>query len=48
MDQRIAEAFREEIMVTGEAHGYIINFWNQIKNLTKRLGDMKEEVGKAS
>lgn len=49
MDQHIAEARCEEnIVATGKACEHIIEFQNQIKDLTKRLGDMREEVGRAS
>lgn len=48
MEQRIDEAFCEEnILATGEARGNIIDLRNQIEDLTKRLGDMREEVGRA-
>lgn len=48
MDQLIDEACREEnIVATGEAHGQIIDLKNQIEDLTKRLGEMCEEVDSA-
>lgn len=49
MDQCIVETRREEnIVASGGAREHIIEFRNQIEDLTKRLGDMKEEVGRAS
>lgn len=48
MDHCINEAHHEEnILATSEARGNIIDLRNQIEDLTKRLGDMREEVDRA-
>lgn len=48
MDQHIAEVcWEENTVVTGEARGHIIDFQNQIEDLTKQLWEMREEVTRA-
>lgn len=49
MDQHIAEVHRDEnIIATGEDCGHIIEFCNQIEDLIEWLGEMREEVTRAS
>lgn len=49
VEQRIAKERRDEnIVATSEAYGHIIKFQEQIEDLSKQLGEMREEVTKAS
>ena len=49
MDQLVDEVRCEEnIMATSEARGHIIDLKNQIEDLTICLGEMQEEVNRAS
>lgn len=47
MDQLVDEARCEEnIVATSEARGHIIDLKNQLEDLIKRLGEMREEVSR--
>lgn len=48
MEQHITKEHRDKnIITTSEARGHIIKFQGQIEDLTKQLGEMREEVTRA-